>query len=219
MKSLLSQTFLSLIIIFSFNSTYADDFIKMANRKSWKVQDCAVDGDSYKVKVCYSNDYCKNKYPITEYSCEKGIACGESFIGSSSFYKGTKTKRFHNVQKFDRAISAAVSFSKLKDVNSQAWESLSSSKLSDMDIPIVFYTSKQGETEKKAIAELQKKKLPASTLLFSLTKNLNTYEIKSISQMPTNPNTQQLASANEKYNQLIALITEAISQELSDCPE
>lgn len=220
MKSPLFQIFPSLIILFFFNYVHADDFIKMANRKSWKVQDCAVDGDSYKVKVCYANEFCKNKYPTKEYSCEKGIACGENFIGSSDFYKGNKTKRFQNIKKIDQALSAAIPFSKLQDVDSQAWQSLSSSWPS-MDIPIILYSSKPGENTVDAVKELAKK-APTNTLVFSISKDLNKYELKSITSKPAayvNPNAKQLEANNAQYDQLIALLTKALTQELSDCPE
>lgn len=208
---------LSLSFIFSSIPGYADDFIKMATKTAWKVKECALDGEAYKVKVCFSNQYCEKRYPQKDYSCEKGIACGENFVNSSSFSKGN-VKWASSFKAFDSSYFVTVPFDSLKKWDTKGLATINPPK-TPTEIPVVIYTAKQSEDD-DIKRQMQKTGIPANAFLFSLKKSGGQYQLTS----EANPVSFKSVFGEAAHDQsaevmLTSVLREFVAQELSSCPD
>lgn len=74
---------------------FGDDFIHMESQRVWKVQQCDLVGDHYRVKPCFTELFCETEYPKDQYSCLRSNACEESYLA----LLGKKSTRFRLVRK------------------------------------------------------------------------------------------------------------------------
>lgn len=113
------HSFLKVILVampFILNNAFAYDFVKMKSREVWKVKECSVVDEAYKVKPCFSNNYCENNYPIKDYSCLDSTACDEIALVEAIKKSNTKMSIIEYVPKEKILIRYQVSDTKNNNV-------------------------------------------------------------------------------------------------------
>jgi len=219
MKLRLFQTILSILLLCTPIVGKADDFVKLANKTAWKVQECALEGQDYKVKVCFSDKFCEKKYPEKEYACEKGIACGENFVKSSNLSKG-KLKWAASSKTFDGSFFLTVPPEKLKKEDSKNPPQLASIKTTT-NIPVVIYPSKPYAEVSEIRAAMKKYGIPSNSLLFTLTKSNGQYALTSAAQSSDFKMVlgESVAQDQAATIEIADVLKEFLAQELSNCPD
>lgn len=218
MKQPLFQMILKFFVLFSCSLAWADDFIKMDTQQVWKVQECVQEGNDFKVKVCYSSQYCESKYPSSQYSCEKSLSCGDNYLNGSNLAKG-KVKLVKSLKSFDGAYYLTLPAEVLNQQLSKS--SLASSGWrTSIDFPVVIYSSRQTADEKALKEKMKKSGIPNEALLFSVTKINGGFSLVPSTNnfIPLSPQGQN-PTVGIDTKPLVKMVQDLLSQELSTCPD
>lgn len=166
MKSRLFQIFLNVCILLGCTTVYADDLIKKQTRQVWKVQECQFNENFFLVKPCYSDNFCKKKYKISEFLCERSIACGEAFISQAALKADSEIYVGNNGV-------FATTYSPTLNEKSEFKIPVSSS----LRIPLIFYSAEKFESEQDALAALPEEYAKSEHYFITLKQKVDTFTL------------------------------------------